>query len=145
MGGLQYPASTRSRRWGEVRKLGAAIRAGTDVEVFASQARALVDLVEGLEEWTYGPLYMVPVVLSSKHMALAYTLVQLALARKTGSTEDVPGQPGLRDAQRSWAESNAEELAELLGRLGDAWCARVDDVDEGAGSGARDGVDGRAP
>jgi hypothetical protein len=129
MGGLQYPESTRSRRWGEVRKLGAAIRSGTDVEVIAAQARELVDLVEGLEEWTYGPLYVVPVVLGSKYMALAYALVQLALARKTGSTEDVPGQPRLRDAQRSWAESKAEDLEELLGRLGDAWCARVDDVE----------------
>ena len=129
MGGLQYPESQRSRRWGEVRKLGAAIRGGTDVDQVAAQARELVDLVEGLEEWTYGPLYMVPVVLGNKHMALAYTLVQLALARKTGSTEDVPGRPRLRDAQRSWAESKAEDLEELLDRLGEAWCARVDDVE----------------
>jgi hypothetical protein len=129
MGSLQYPESARSWRWREVRKLGAAIRSGTDVDQVAAQARELVDLVEGLKEWTYGPLYMVPVVLGNRHMSLAYTLVQLALARKTGSTEDVRGGPRVRDAQQSWAESKVDDLEELLGRLGDASCARVDDVE----------------
>jgi hypothetical protein len=126
--GIQYPHSQRSHQWDRVRRLGAAIRTGDDPGQVAAQARELVDLIEGLEEWRYGPLYMVPVVLDNNHMALAFALAQLALARKTGSSADRPGWPRLHEAQRRWAEAQADDLEELLGRLGDAWSARENDV-----------------
>ncbi len=90
--------------------------------------RELVGVLEGLDEWYYGPGFMRPVpavALNDYQVALTYSLVLLALVRKTGSTADRPGEPRFRDVQHRWAKATAEDLVELLARLAEVWASRL--------------------
>jgi hypothetical protein len=77
-----------------VRELGEAIAAGDDQARIVGQARELVDVLRGQEEWDRGPGWMRPipmVALNDHQVALIYSLVLLAPVQKTGSTADRPG------------------------------------------------------
>lgn len=55
------------------------------------QARELVDVLQGLEEWSLGADWMRPVpnvALNDHQVALIYSVVLLALVQKTESTLD---------------------------------------------------------
>ncbi len=120
--------SQRSLRWARVRTLGKAIAQGNDPALIVEHARELVDVLEGLEEWYYGPGFMRPVpavALNDYQVALTYSLVLLALVRKTGSTTDRPGEPRFRDVQDRWVKATAEDLVELLARLAEVWASRL--------------------
>ncbi len=96
--------SQRSLRWGRVRTLGKAIVEGNDPALIVEHARELVGVLEGLDEWYYGPGFMRPVpavALNDYQVAPTYSLVLPALVRKTGSTADRPGEARFRDVQDS--------------------------------------------
>jgi hypothetical protein len=120
--------SQRSLRWSRVREPGEAIKTGGDAAQIVEQARELVDVLRGLEEWGHGPDWMGPipmVALNDKQVALIYSLVLLALVQKTGSTADRPGEPRYRDVRDRWLACTAEELEEVRARLAEVWGSRL--------------------
>ena len=120
--------SQRSVRWNRVRELGEAIVIGGDPARIVEQARELVDVLQGLEEWDDGPGWMGPipaVALSDHQVALIYSLVLLALVQKTGSTADRPGEPRYRDVRDRWLPATAGDLEEVRARLAEVWGSRL--------------------
>jgi hypothetical protein len=114
-----------------VRKLAAAIRAGSDAALIVEQADELVEVLRGLEEWDHGPGWMRPipmVALSDHQVALVYSLVLLALIEKTGSAPDRPSEPRYGDVRDRWLEATAEELEEVRARLAEVWGSRLEEV-----------------
>jgi len=90
--------------------------AGGDPGGIVGQARDLVDVLRGLEEWERVPNWMLPVpmeTLTDQQAAPRDSLVLLALVEKTGSTADRRGKPryvdvldyGLRPRPRIWRRS----------------------------------------
>ena len=120
--------SQRSLRWNRVRELGEAIVAGGDPAQIVEQARELVDVLRGLQEWSLGPDWLRPVpmvALNDSQVALIYSLVLLALVQKTGSTADRPGEPRYRDVRDRWLEATVAELEEVRARLAEVWGSRL--------------------
>jgi hypothetical protein len=86
---------------------------GGDPARIVEQAREMVDVLRGLEEWDQGqhstrPIPMV--ALDDHQVALIYSLVQLALVEKTRSTTDRPGEPRYRDVRDRWLACTAALL-----------------------------------
>jgi hypothetical protein len=121
--------SQRTLRWVRIRELGEAIMAGSNDPVrIIEQARELVGILRGLEEWDDGPaaLWPVPMVALSDHqVALVYSLVLLALVEKTGSAADRPGEPRYSDVRDRWLEATAGELGEVRARLAEVCGSRL--------------------
>ena len=120
--------SRRAQLWTQIRELGEAIVAGADPARIAEQARELVDVLRGLEEWDHGPGYMRPipmVALNDNQVALIYSLVLLALVQKTGSTTDRPGEPRYRYVRDCWLEATAGDPEEVRARLAEVWSSRL--------------------
>jgi hypothetical protein len=120
--------SQRSLRWARARELGEAIVTGGDPARIVEQARELVDVLRGLEEWDHGAGWMRPVpavALNDNQVALIYSLVLLALVQQTGSTADRPGEPRYRDVRDRWLACTAEELEEVRARLAEVWASRL--------------------
>ncbi len=127
-GGTAHRTSQRETRWARARELGEAIATGGDAARIVEQARELVDLLRGLEEWDHGPGWMCPipmVSLNDHQVALIYSLVLMALIGKTGSTVDRPGEPRYRDVRDCWLHATAEDLEEVRGRLAEVWASRL--------------------
>jgi hypothetical protein len=92
------------------------------------QARELVDVLYGLEEWDRGPAAMRPVpmvALSDHQVKLVYSLVLLAPVEKTESTADWPREPRYSDVRDRWLEATAGELEEVRARLPEVWGSRI--------------------
>jgi hypothetical protein len=124
-------SSQRSLRWARVRELGQAVVTGADPARIVERARELVDVLQGLEEWSCDPRSMRPipmVALNDSQVALIYSLVLLALVQKTGSTADWPGEPRYGDVQDRWLACTAEELEEVRARLVEVWGSRLGEV-----------------
>ena len=120
--------SQRSLRWARVRELSNAILADGDPARIVEQARELVHVLQGLEEWGHGPDSMRPVpmvALNDHQVELIYSLVLLALVQKTESTVDRPGEPRYSDVQDRWLACTAEELEEVRARLAGVWGSRI--------------------
>jgi hypothetical protein len=125
--------SRRSLRWARIREFGEAIAEGGDPARIVEQARWLVDVLRGLEEWDHGPGGMRPipmVALNDQQVALIYSLVLLALVlpalvQKTGSTADRPGQPRYSDMRDRWLACTGEELEEVRARLAEVLGSRL--------------------
>ena len=121
--------SWRSLRWARIRELGEAIMAGGDDPAqLVEQARELVAVLQGLEEWDRGTAAMRPipmVALNDHQVALVYSLVLLALVQKTESTVDRPGEPRYRDVRDRWLEATAGQLDEVRARLAEVWGSRL--------------------
>ncbi len=127
-GAIEHQPSRRSLIWARIREFGEAITQGGDPTRIVEQARELVDVLRGLEEWDHGPGWMRPipmVSLNDHQVALIYSLVLLALVQKTGSTADRPGEPPYRDVRDRWLACTAEELEEVRGRLAEVWGSRL--------------------
>ena len=77
--------SQRTLRWARIRELGEAIMAGSNDPVrIIEQARELVGVLQGLEEWDCGPAGPRPVptvALNDHQVELVYSLVLLALVQ----------------------------------------------------------------
>jgi hypothetical protein len=120
--------SQRTLRWARMRELGEAITAGSnDPSRIVEQARELVDVLHGLEEWDDGPAALRPVptvALSDHQVTLIYSLVLLALVQKTESAADRPGEPRYSDARDRWLKATAGELEEVRARLEEVWGSR---------------------
>jgi hypothetical protein len=117
-------SSPRSPRWARVRELVVAITEGSDPTRIVELARALADVLQGLEDLDHGPSRTrpVPVVALDDHqVALIYSLVLLALVQKTGSTADRPGEPRYRDVRDRWLEATADDLEQVRARLAEVW------------------------
>jgi hypothetical protein len=115
-------------RWSLVRDLGEAILTGGDAARVVEQARELVDVLRGLEEWGHGPGWMRPipmVALNDHQVALIYSLVLLAQVQKTGSRADRPGEPRYIDVLGHWLQATAGELEEVRARLVGVWGSRL--------------------
>jgi hypothetical protein len=110
--------ATRSMKLAPTRERGH--RDGRRPRPDRAQARELVDVLRGPEEWDHGPGWMRPipmVALNDHQVALIYSLVLLALVQKTGSTADRHGQPRYSDVRHRWLVATAEELR----RFGPGW------------------------
>jgi hypothetical protein len=64
------------------------------------------------------------VALNDRQVELIYSLVLLALAQKTESTADRPGEPRYGDVRDRWLACSAEELEEVRARLAEVWASR---------------------
>ena len=119
----------RSLRWARIRELGEAIMAaGDNPAQIADQARDLVGVLQGLEEWDHGPATLRPVphvALSDHQVALIYSLVLLPLVQKTESTVDRPGEPRYGDVRDRWLACTVEELEEVRARLAEVLAKAV--------------------
>ncbi len=121
-----------------MREMGEAIATGADPARIVEQARELVDVLRGLEEWDHGPGWMRPIAmvsLNDHQVALIYSLVLLALVQKTGSTADRLGEPRYSDVRDRWLQATADDVEEVRARLAEVWGSRL--VEE---FGARGGV-----
>jgi hypothetical protein len=80
-------------------------RGGGDPAQIVEQARELIDVLRGLEEWDHGVGWMRPiamVALNDHQVALIYSLLLLAPVQKTGSTADRSWEPRYRDVRDRW-------------------------------------------
>jgi hypothetical protein len=119
-----------------MRELGEATMTGGDPARIVEQARELVNVLRGLEEWDQGPGWMRPipmVALNDHQVALIYSLVLLALVQKTGSTADRPGEPRYCEVRDRWLTCTAEELEEVRARLAEVWGSRLGPTSASAG------------
>jgi hypothetical protein len=120
--------SQRSLRWVRARELGQVIVSGGDPARIVEQAREMVDVLRGLEEWDQGAGRMRPIpmmALNDSQVALIYSLVLMALVQKTGSSTDRRGEPRYRDVRDRWLACTAEELEEVRARLAEVWGSRL--------------------
>ena len=119
------------RLWTRIRELGDAIaESGDDQAQIVDQARELVGVLQGLEEWGQDPATLRPiphVALNDHQVGLIYSLVLLALVQKTESTVDRPGEPRYSDVRDRWLACSAEELEEVRARLAEVWRSRLGD------------------
>lgn len=84
------------------------------------QARELVGVLQGLEEWGGGPGTLRPIphlALNDSQVGLIYSLVLLALMQKTESTADGRANRGAATCGTRWLACTTEELEEVRARL----------------------------
>lgn len=63
--------------------------------------------------------------LNKDQAASIYSLVLLALVRKTGSALDRPDEPRFRDMQDRWLTASGRGLGEGPARLAEVWATRL--------------------
>jgi hypothetical protein len=102
--------------------------AGGDLASIVEQARELVGVLQGLEEWDRGPAALRPlpmVALNDHQVELIYSLVLQALVQETEGTADRPGELRYSDVRDRWLEATVGELAEVRARLAEVWGSRL--------------------